>query len=128
MDDFHSMSHYAPEDTDTKVKRKAKFLKGLSDELKILLSVAYAPNYPALLDPAIILDDNIKKAESRKRKMGINKHHSEPSYKKHFAHDGNHGHKHGNHTGGNFHKHGHNHNGGFKGTNGIGRASCRERV
>ena len=119
MDDFLALSRYAPEDIDTDVKRKAKFLKGLSDELKIPLTVAYAPTYQALLDQAITLEDSMKKAENRKRKMNANKHHSEPSFKKHFVHDGNHGHRHGNHNGGNFHKpHSHNHNGGFKGNNG----------
>ena len=113
MDDFHALSRYAPEDIDTDAKRKAKFLKGLCDELKIPLTIAYAPNYQILLDQAITLEDSMKKAENRKRKM--NKHSSEPSYKKHFVHDGNHGHKLGNHhSGGSNHKH-HEHNGGFKG-------------
>ena len=44
MDDFQALSRYAPEDIDTDGKRKAKFLRGLSDVLKIPLSVAYAPN------------------------------------------------------------------------------------
>ena len=45
MDDFQALSRYAPEDIDTDGKRKAQFLKGLSDELKIPLLVAYTPNY-----------------------------------------------------------------------------------
>jgi hypothetical protein len=45
MDDFYALARYAPEDTDTDVKRKEKFLNGLKGELKIPLSVAYAPNY-----------------------------------------------------------------------------------
>ena len=50
--------------------------------------------------------------------MNSNKHHSEPSFKKHFVHDANNGHKHGNHhNGGTHHKH-HDHNGGSKGSNG----------
>ncbi|KAK1665632.1 hypothetical protein QYE76_053791 [Lolium multiflorum] len=45
MDDFYALARYAPEDIDTDVKRKEKFLNGLKGELKIPLFVAYAPNY-----------------------------------------------------------------------------------
>jgi hypothetical protein len=45
MDDFFSLSRYAPDDVDTYVKRRDKFLAGLKGELKIPLSVACAPNY-----------------------------------------------------------------------------------
>ena len=45
MDDFYSLSRYAPEDIDTYGKKKEKFLKGLCDELKIPLNVAYNLNY-----------------------------------------------------------------------------------
>jgi hypothetical protein len=61
MDDFCALSRYAPEDIDIDAKRKEKFLSGLKGELKIPLSVAYAPNYQSLLDQAITLDNNIKK-------------------------------------------------------------------
>jgi hypothetical protein len=53
VDDFYALSRYAPEDIDTDGKRKEKFLSGLKGELKIPLSVAYAPNYQSLLDHAI---------------------------------------------------------------------------
>jgi hypothetical protein len=53
MDDFFSLSRYAPEDMDTDAKGKDKFLTGLKGELKIPLSVAYAPSYQALLDQAV---------------------------------------------------------------------------
>jgi hypothetical protein len=66
MDDFYALSRYAPKDIDTDAKRKEKFLSGLKGELKIPLSVAYAPNYQSLLDQAITLDNNIKKEENRK--------------------------------------------------------------
>jgi hypothetical protein len=45
MDDFYALSRYAPDDIDTDAKRKEKVLNGLKGELKIPLSVAYAPNY-----------------------------------------------------------------------------------
>jgi hypothetical protein len=58
MDDFYALSSYAPNDIDTDAKRKEKFLNGLKGELKIPLSVAYAPNYQSLLDQAITLDNH----------------------------------------------------------------------
>ena len=66
MDDFQALSRYAPDEIDTDVKRKAKFLRGLNDELRIPLSIAYTPNYQKLIDQAIVLEDGLKKAENRK--------------------------------------------------------------
>ena len=43
MNDFQAFSRYALDDIDTDAKRKAKFLRGLNDELKIPLSIAYTP-------------------------------------------------------------------------------------
>jgi hypothetical protein len=122
MDDFCSLSRYAPDDIDTDAKRKEKFLNGLQGELKIPLSVAYAPNYQSLLDQAITLDNNIRKEENRKRKFNSSKTHVEPFHKKHHSSEGSgygSSHKHGGHfskgNGSNFN--GHKHNGGFKGNN-----------
>ena len=69
MDDLCVLSRYAPDDIDTDAKRKEKFLNGLRGDLKIPLSVAYAPNYQSLLDQAITLDNNIRKEENRKSSM-----------------------------------------------------------
>ena len=68
MDDFCALSRYAPEDVDTDAKRRDRFLRGLSGELKVPLSIAYAPNYQALLDQATTLENNMRKEETRKRK------------------------------------------------------------
>jgi hypothetical protein len=78
MDDFFSLSRYAPDDVDTDAKRKDKFLTGLKGELKIPLLVAYAPSYQTLLDQAVTLDNNIRKKENRKRKFSSVKTHTEP--------------------------------------------------
>ena len=128
MDDFYALSRYAPEDIDTDAKRKEKFLSGLKGELKIPLSVAYAPNYQSLLDQAITLDNNIKKEENRKRKFNNNKNHVEPFHKKHHSSESSgHGnfHKHGNrfNKGNGNHFSGHKHNGGFKGNSSSGHHS-----
>jgi hypothetical protein len=111
MDDFCALSRYAPEDIDTDAKRKEKFLSGLKEELKIPLSVAYAPNYQSLLDQAITLDNNIKKEENRKRKFSNGKTHTEHSHKRHHSSGGN-----GNGSNSN----GHGHNGGNQGNHSNG--------
>ncbi|KAK1610944.1 hypothetical protein QYE76_034617 [Lolium multiflorum] len=118
MDDFCAMARYAPEDIDTDAKRREKFLNGTKGELKIPLSVAYAPSYQSLLDQAITLDNNINKEENRKRKFSKN--HTEPFHKKHHSSEGSGSHnspKHNGHfskgNGDNYN--GHKHNEGFKG-------------
>jgi hypothetical protein len=125
MDDFCSLARYAPEDVDIDAKRKDKFLTRLKGELKIPLSVAYAPNYQALLDHAVTLDNNIRKEENSKRKLHNGKNHTEPFHKKHHFSEGSgngSSHRHGGHfnkvNGGNFN--GHRHNGGFRGNNSNG--------
>ena len=82
MDDFSTLSRYAPDEVNTDAKRRESFLRGLKGELKIPLSVAYAPTYQALLDQAITLDNNMRKEENRKRKFQTGKNHVEPSHKK----------------------------------------------
>jgi hypothetical protein len=111
MDDFFSLSRYAPEDIDTDAKRKDKFLNGLKGKLKIPLSVAYAPSYQALLDQVVTLDNNIRKEENRKRKLNNGKTHTGHSHKRLHLYEGN-----GN--GGNFN--GHRHNGGNNGNHSNG--------
>jgi hypothetical protein len=111
MDDFCALSRYAPDDIDTDAKRKEKFLNGLKGELKIPLSVAYAPNYQSLLDQAITLDNNIMKEENRKRKFNNGKTHIGSSHKRHHFSEGN-----GNGSNSN----GHRHNGGNKGNHSNG--------
>ena len=116
MDDFCSLSRYEPEDIDTDAKRKDKFLSGLNGELKIPLSVAYAPNYQTLLDQAITLDNNIKKEESRKRKYNANKYNSSSIQKKPHYHENSGGYNNLKYVNGHNHN-GHNHIGGIKGSN-----------
>jgi hypothetical protein len=123
MDDFCSLSRYAPEDIDTDAKRKDKFLHGLKGELKIPLSVAYAPSYQALLDQAITLDNNIRKEENRKRKLNNVKTHTGHSHKRPHSSGGNgngsnsnghglNGGNQGNHSNGHQNRGNGNHNGG----------------
>nr|XP_051207448.1 uncharacterized protein LOC127323329 [Lolium perenne] len=122
-DDFCSLARCAPEDIGTDAKRKQKFLNGLKGELKIPLSVSYAPNYQFLLDQAVTLDNDIKKEENRQTKF--NKKHIEPFHKKHHSSEGTGSHishKHNGHfskgNGNNYN--GDRHNGGFKGNHSNG--------
>jgi hypothetical protein len=124
MDDFCSLSRYTPEDIDTDAKRKDKFLNGLKGELKIPLSVAYAPSYQALLDQAVTLDNNIRKEENYKRKLNNGKTHTGHSHKRlHLSEDNGNGNSNGHrHNGGNNGNHSNGHhnggNGNHSGSNG----------
>jgi hypothetical protein len=111
MDDFCSLSRYAPEDIDTDANKKEKFLNGLKGELKIPISVAYAPSYQALRDQDVTLDNNIRKEENHKGKFNNGKTHTEHSHKRHHSSEGN-----GNGSNSN----GHGHNGGNKGNHSNG--------
>jgi hypothetical protein len=88
IDEFTNLSCYAPDDIDTDVKRKEKFLEGLNDELSIPLSVAYTPTFQALLDQAIILENSMKQSERRKRKHNHGSSYSGPYHKPHTAYGG----------------------------------------
>src|SRR3954465_15754293 len=103
MDDFCALSRYAPEDIDTEAKMNEKFVNGLKGELKIPLSVAYAPTYQSLLDQAITLNNNIRKEENRKRKFTSHKTHSDISHTKYHSSEGSGSHN-SYHHGGHFSK------------------------
>jgi hypothetical protein len=95
------LSRYAPDDIDTDAKRMENFLNVHKGELKIPLSVAYAPNYQSLLDQAITLDNNIRKEENCKRKFSNGKTHIEPFHKRHHSSEGSgngSSHRHGGHS------------------------------
>ena len=78
MNEFNNLSRYAPDDVDTDTKRKERFLNGMNDELSILLTVAYTPDYQSLVDQAIVLENKLKQVATKKRKLALEKHHSEP--------------------------------------------------
>ena len=44
MNEFNSLARYAPEEIDTDVKKKNRFINGLDDELSILMTSAYTPD------------------------------------------------------------------------------------
>jgi hypothetical protein len=53
IDVFNNLACYAPDDVNTDVSRRERFLDGLSDDLA-LQSVVHAPDYQTLLDKARI--------------------------------------------------------------------------
>jgi hypothetical protein len=63
--------------------------------MKVPFTVTHAWEYQALLDQALILEDNIRKTGNMKGKLSINKDHSEPSFKRRHTPEVNHSHKHG---------------------------------
>ena len=45
MNEFNNLARYAPEEIDIDVKKKNRFINGLNDELSILMTIAYTPDY-----------------------------------------------------------------------------------
>ena len=87
MNEFNNLARYAPDDVDTDTKRKERFLNGLNDKLSILLTVAYTPDYQSLVDQAIVLESKLKQVATKKRKLELEKHHSEPQQEWCTSHD-----------------------------------------
>ena len=87
MNEFNNLSRYAPDDVDTYTKRKERFLNGLNDELSILLTVAYTPNYQSLVDQAITLESKLKQVANKKRKHNVEERHSESQQELHTSDD-----------------------------------------
>ena len=87
MNEFNNLARYAPDDVDTDTKKKQRFLNGLNDELSILLTVAYTPDYQSLVDQAIVLESKLKQVANKKRKHKLEKHHPESQQEWHTSHD-----------------------------------------
>jgi hypothetical protein len=128
IEEFNTLSRYAPEDVDTDAKRRERFLDGLIDELSLKLSVVYCPTFQELMDKARILEGKHQQVDRCKRKHNGNYNSGSNQRTRSFHHDhGNSGyHRHGDngyhqrngngyqHRGGNGHHHngnkGHNYN------------------
>ena len=67
---FTTLSRYAPEDVNTEVKKKERFLNGLHDELQCTLVVIPFPDLESLADAAMMMEHKRQSAsDNRKRKM-----------------------------------------------------------
>ena len=60
---------YAPKEIDTDAKKKNRFLNGLDNELSILMTVAYTPDYQSLVDQAIVMESKLKQVVNKKQKQ-----------------------------------------------------------
>jgi hypothetical protein len=70
LDKFASWGRYAPNDIDSDDKKKERFLNGLHEELQTYLVTVPYPDLEAMVDAAIMVEDERKAAlESRKRRM-----------------------------------------------------------
>src|SRR3954469_23849259 len=69
-DKFLSLARYAPDEIDTKAKKKERFLNGLHDEMQtVLVNIPFA-NIEALVDSVIHMEGKINQAnENLKRRM-----------------------------------------------------------
>ena len=65
-----TLARYAPEDVNTKVKNKERFLNGLHDELQCTLVVIPFQDLESLADAALMMEKKRQNAsDNRKRKM-----------------------------------------------------------
>jgi hypothetical protein len=125
MDEFSTLSRYAPDDVATDAAKQEKFMEGLNDEMSMQLMVATFNNYQELVDKALMIEGKQQQIESCKRKYGQGKYNSGAQQKPRFTpNSGELDHNHGghNHNGGSSH----NHNGPKIG-NGNGAGSNQNR-
>jgi hypothetical protein len=69
-DKFLQLSHYAPEDVNTDVKRQYRFLRGLVDPLHYHLMIHTFPTFQHLIDKAIMTERKHQEMEDNKHKIG----------------------------------------------------------
>ena len=120
VDEFSTLSHYAPDDVATDATKQEKFMEGLNDEMSIQLMVATFNNYQELVDKALMIEGKHQQIESHKRKYGQGKYNSGAQQKPRLTpNSGGLVHNHGghNHTGGGSHNHNGSKNGNGNGTN-----------
>ena len=68
LHEFNFLARYAPDDVSTDLRRRNRFMNGLSEELQLALAVQDFRNFQHLVDKAIIAETKSKALEeSRKR-------------------------------------------------------------
>jgi len=68
-DKFTQLSCYAPNEVADDADKQRCFLKGLYDGLQLQLMSNTYPNFQTLVNRAIIIDNNRKKMEAKKRRL-----------------------------------------------------------
>ena len=125
VDEFSTLSRYAPDDVATDAAKQEKFMEGLNDEMSMQLMVETFNNYQELVDKALMIEGKQQQIESRKRKYGQGRYNSGSQHKPCLTpNSGGFTHNHGGHT----HNGGssHNHNGPMNG-NGNGARNNQNR-
>jgi hypothetical protein len=68
-DQFTQLSRYAPNEVREDADKQCLFLKGIYYDLRLQLKGHTYPNFQALVDRAIVLDDMRKEHDRKRRKM-----------------------------------------------------------
>ena len=65
-DKFAQLSHYAPNEVADDAEKQCRFIKGLYDGLQLQLMSNTYPNFQALVNRAIVIDNKHKEMEPRR--------------------------------------------------------------
>ena len=68
-DKFSQLSRYAPNEVADDVDKRCRFLKGLYDGLQLQLMSSTYPNFQALVNHAIVIDNKCKEMDAKKRRL-----------------------------------------------------------
>ena len=70
-DKFSQLSRYTPDEVADDDKKQYRFLKGLYDGLQLQLMSNTYPNFQALVNRAIVIDNKRKEMEAKKRRLQV---------------------------------------------------------
>jgi hypothetical protein len=66
---FTQLSRYTPDEVAWDSDKQCCFLKGLYDDLRLQLMTTTYPNYQTLVDRAIVIDNECREVDARKRRF-----------------------------------------------------------
>jgi hypothetical protein len=68
---FNQLALYAPDEVNTKEKRKKRFLKGLNADLRHYLRMHTAGSFTTLISNALVAEDSFRQLEAEKKRKAI---------------------------------------------------------
>jgi hypothetical protein len=68
-DRFTQLSRYAPSEVANDADKQHHFLKGLNDDLRLQLKITTYPDYQMLVNRAIVIDNERREIEAKKRRF-----------------------------------------------------------
>jgi hypothetical protein len=68
-DRFTQLSRYAPSEVANDADKQRHFLKGLNDDLRLQLKITTYPDYQMLVNRAIVIDNERREIEAKKRRF-----------------------------------------------------------